>query len=80
MASKQKYHVYRVGIGWGCYAVNYKKDFIGQTYAVSPAQACSQVRYRLMKDGQYLENYQGDSMDLGGVQFRLQAVLASEDV
>ena len=76
---KTKYHVYRVGEGWGCYARNYRSDLVGKTYAESPAKAVNNVRWNLKKQGLYLENYQGDSLGLGGVQFRLQAVRADED-
>lgn len=74
--NKQKYYVYRIGIGWGCYARNYKTDLVGTTYAVSEKQAINNIRFKAKKEGMDLEEPYGDAMDMGGVEFRLKAVLA----
>lgn len=80
MESKHKYNVYRVGTGYGCFARNYRRDFIGSTWAVSDKRACSQVRYRESQKYNFnLLEPLYDSLDLGYVTFRLEAVLASED-
>ena len=80
MESKYKYNVYRVGTGYGCFARNYRRDFIGSTWAVSDKRACSQVRYRESQKYNFnLLEPLYDSLDMGYVTFRLEAVLASED-
>jgi len=80
MESKHKYNVYRVGTGYGCFARNYRRDFIGSTWAVSDKRACSQVRYRESQKYNFnLLEPLYDSLDMGYVTFRLEAVLASED-
>lgn len=76
-APKKKYYVYRIGEGWGCYARNYKSDYIDSTWAISEKQACNNIRYKYKKDMSWdLEEPYGDAMDMGGVTFRLKAVLA----
>ena len=78
--AKTKYHVYRVGTGFGCYARNYRRDFMGSTWAVSEKQACSQVRYRESQKYNFnLLEPLYDSLGMGYVTFHLKAVLASED-
>lgn len=80
MESKHKYNVYRVGTGYGCFARNYRRDYIGSTWAVSDKRACSQVRYRESQKYNFnLLEPLYDSLDMGYVTFRLEAVLASED-
>ena len=80
MESKRKYNVYRVGTGYGCFARNYRRDFIGSTWAVSDKRACSQVRYRESQKYNFnLLEPLYDSLDMGYVTFSLEAVLASED-
>ena len=77
---KRKFHVYRVGEGTGCYARNYKVDFIGSTWAVSSKQACNLVRYRVLKKENWdvtLPLY--DFGDLGSVEFHLTAYEAEDD-
>lgn len=77
---KSKYHVYRVGTGFGCFARNYRRDFIGSTWAQSDKKACSQVRYREQQKLNFnLLEPLWDSHDMGYVTFHLEAVLASED-
>lgn len=77
---KQKYHVYRVGIGEGCYARNYRRDFVGFTWAVSEKQARSLVRYRVLHNEKFdLIAPMYDSRDEGMVNFHLEAVPAEED-
>ena len=78
--NKKHYHVYRVGTGHGCFARNYRRDFVGSTWAVSEAQACNQVRYRALQRNNFnilAPIY--DSHDLGYVTFKLEAFISSED-
>jgi len=78
--TKRKFYVYRVGEGTGCYARNYKVDFIGSTWAVSAKQACNLVRYRVLKNENWdvtLPLY--DSGDLGSVNFHLDAYEVQDD-
>ena len=78
--AKTKYHVYRVGPGFGCYARNYRRDFIGSTWAVSEKQAVNNVRHReALKNNFILTEPLYDSLGMGYVTFHLKAVLASED-
>ena len=80
MKKYSKYNVYRVGTGYGCYARNYRRDFIGSTWAVSDKRACSQVRYRETQKYNFnLLEPLYDSHDMGYVTFHLEALLASED-
>ena len=78
--TKRKYNVYRIGTGYGCYARDYRRDFVGSTWAVSDKRACNQVRYRALKNDRFdLVAPMYDSRDEGMVKFHLEAVLASED-
>lgn len=80
MERKKKYNVYRIGTGYGCYARNYRRDFIGATWAVSDKRACNQVRYREQQRYNFnLLEPLYDSLDMGYVTFHLEAVIASED-
>lgn len=76
MAKKQKYSVYLVGHGHGCYASDYCNQFVGETWAVSPAKAVSNIKYRLRQEGQYVPDDIGDCLDEGYVHFELEAVAA----
>lgn len=75
-----KYHVYRFGVGSGCYARDYKRDFVGSTWAVSDKQAINQVKWREQKKYNFnlLEPIH-DSLGMGYVTFYLKAFKASED-
>lgn len=56
MAKKpyKKWNVYIVGKGEGVYRKDYCREFVGQTWAVSEAQACSNVRFQMRtKDHPY---------------------------
>lgn len=79
-SGKQKYDVYLIGTGTGCYAKNYAKHFLGSTYAVSPEQACNNVRYRQRTNGAPNGGYSywtlDDSYDMGYVEYEYKAVLA----
>lgn len=78
--NKRKYYVYRVGEGTGCYARNYKVDYIGSAWAVSPQQACNFVRFRVLKEENWdvtLPLY--DSGDMGSVKFHLAAYEVKDD-
>lgn len=79
-SEKQKYDVYLVGTGHGCYAKNYAKHFLGSTYAVSAEQACNNVRYRQRTKGAPNGGYPywtlDDSADMGYVEYEFVAVLA----
>ena len=80
LMGKTKYHVYRVGTGFGCYARNYRRDFIGSTWAVSEKQAVNNVRHReALKNNFILTEPLYDSLGMGYVTFHLKSVLASED-
>lgn len=47
MAKREKYNVYIISYGWGCYkCIDGRKEFVGSTMAVSPKQAINNVRYR----------------------------------
>jgi len=69
---KEKYKVYLVGKGVGCYAEDYCNDFLGETWAVSEKQAISQVRYR--KGGGPSTWILGDCLDEGAVYFSFKAI------
>ena len=44
---KRKYKVFLVGRGEGCYAKDFYRGLLGETWAVSPAKAISNIKYRL---------------------------------
>ena len=70
---KHKYNVYLVGLGNGCYAHEYYKEFMGETWAVSDKQAANNIHYRLRWAGQRLPDTQVDSQGLGRVVYVLKA-------
>lgn len=77
---KRKYYVYRVGEGTGCYARNYKVDYVGSAWAVSAKQACNFVRYRVLRDEHWdLTLPLHDSGELGSVEFHLTAFEVKDD-
>lgn len=75
---KKHYEVYYVGRGTGCYAQDYKKIFLGDTWAVSEKQACNFVRYRFRDKqrphGGYAIDILGDSLNEGFVEYTFKAV------
>lgn len=72
---RQKYDVYLVGTGYGCYATNYRKVFLGSTFAVSEAQACNNVRHRC--GGYSASEFDiGDYLEEGYVEYNYKAELA----
>lgn len=71
---KSKYHVYLVGYGTGCFASEYYREALGSTWAVSPAKAISNIKYRLRQAGEYLPDDLGDSEGMGYVHYELEAV------
>ena len=73
---KHKYNVYLVGRGHGCYAAEVRRTFMGETWAVSPAKAISNIKYRLRQQGDRLPDDLGDSQDMGYVHFELEAEIA----
>lgn len=73
MNGKRKYKVYLVGHGTGCYAQNYYKEFVGETWATSRNQAANNMHYRLIKEGQQLPEPQIDTYGLGWVRYVLEA-------
>lgn len=77
---RTKYNVYRVGTGYGCYAREYRRDFVGSTWALSDKQACNQVKWREQQkyNFNFLEPIY-DSLDMGYVTFYLKAFKTSED-
>lgn len=74
MESKTKYKVYLVGQGHGCYASEYWREDLGETWAVSPEKAISNIRYRLRQKGELLPDDLGDSEGMGFVHYELEAV------
>jgi len=76
--NKKKYSVYYVGKGTGCYAEDYQRTYIGDTWATSKEKACSNVRYRLRDKehphGDYSINFLDDSEEMGFVKFTYEAV------
>lgn len=77
---RQKYNVYLIGTGHGCYAKDYQKIFLGTTFAASEAQACNNVRYRMRDDknpnGGYSIWSLDDRADEGYVLYSYKAELA----
>lgn len=73
---KRKYEVYLVGHGTGCYASEYYREALGETWAVSAEKAISNIRYRLRQKGELLPDDLGDSEDMGFVHYTLEAVPA----
>lgn len=74
MATKQKYKVYLVGTGHGCYTEDYYREDLGSTWAVSPEKAISNIKYRLRQARELLPDDLGDSEGLGFVHYSLEAV------
>ena len=72
--AKTKYRVYLVGHGHGCYAEEYCREDLGSTWAVSPAKAISNIKYRLRQAGELLPDDLGDSEGLGFVHYSMEAV------
>ena len=84
MKRKRSYNVFLVGHGDGCYAEDYHREFIGTTMAVSAKQACSNVRFREMRDkrnpnGGYSAWVLGDRADEGTVVYTYEAELAEPE-
>ena len=71
------YDVYYEGEGCGVYAKNYKKIYLGDIWAVSPAQACNIIRYNTRDEehpnGGYAMDILGDIYDEGFVEFSYKA-------
>lgn len=80
---KHKYDVYVIGKGYGCYAEDYCKTFVGTTWAISEEQACNNVRFRMRDDdnpnGGYPTWELGDCLEEGFVLFRFEAKLADSN-
>ena len=76
---KKHYNVYYVGKGNGCYAEDYCKVFLRDTWAVSEKKACSQVRWSYKSknnpNGGYSINILGDRLEEGFVTFTYKAEL-----
>lgn len=72
--NKRKFTVYLVGHGSGCYASEYYKEVLGETWAVSPEKAIANIRYRLRQKGELLPDDLGDSEGMGFVHYELEAV------
>ena len=74
---RKKYAVYYVGTGEGCYAKEYKKIYLGDTWAVSKEEAESNVRFRYRDEkhpnGGYSYDILGDRLDEGTVFFEYKA-------
>ena len=71
---KRKYEVYLVGHGTGCYASEYYRESLGETWAPSTAKAISNIKYRLRQKGELLPDDLGDSEGMGFVHYTLEAV------
>ena len=76
MSPKQKFRVYLVGKGHGCYASEYKKTELGETWATSRAKGRENIRYRLRQKGELLPEELGDSEGRGYVTWVFEAVPA----
>ena len=74
--AKHKFTVYLVGHGTGCYASEYYREALGETWATSAAKAISNIRYRLRQKGELLPDDLGDSEGMGFVHYELEAVPA----
>jgi len=74
MENKHKYEVYLIGRGTGCYAEEYYKEPLGETWAVSPEKAIANIKYRLRQKGELLPDDLGDSEGMGYVHYELEAV------
>ena len=75
--ARTKYNVYRIGTGFGCYAREYRRDYLGSTFAVSEKQAINNIRHR---HGNYIDlDGLSDSLGMGYVTFSLKAFPNSED-
>ena len=72
---KRKYEVYLVGHGTGCYASEYYKEVLGETWAVSAEKAISNIRYRLRQKGELLPEDLDDSEGRGYVTWVFEAVV-----
>lgn len=76
--NKKHYKVYYVGKGTGCYAEDYQKTYLGETWAISPEKACSNVRFRFRDkthpNGGYSYDILGDRLDDGEVFFTYEAI------
>lgn len=73
---KRKYAVYLLGKGNGCYARQYCKEFMGETWASSKSKAVNNIHYRIRQNGEELPPTQFDSMGYGCVEY----VLVAEEV
>lgn len=73
MDHRRLFRVYLVGHGSGCYAKEYRREFMGQTLAVSAGKAISNIMYRLRQRGEYLPDDLEDSMGMGYVHYELEA-------
>ena len=60
----------------GCYASEYYRETLGETWAVSAEKAISNIRYRLRQKGELLPDDLGDSEGMGFVHYTLEAVPA----
>ena len=74
MEKKQKFKVYLVGKGHGCYASEYWREELGETWATSKEKAISNIRYRLRQKGELLPDDLGDSEGRGYVTWVFEAV------
>lgn len=76
--NKKHYKVYYVGEGSGCYAKDYKRVFLGDTWAISEKQACNNVRFRhrdkQCPNGGNSISYLDDSQGLGYVIYKYEAI------
>ena len=74
MSPKQKFRVYLVGKGHGCYASEYWREDLGETWATSREKAISNIRYRLRQKGELLPDDLGDSEGRGYVTWVFEVV------
>lgn len=66
--AKKHYEVYWVQTGHGCYGSSEK--YVGDTWAVSPAQACNNIRFRFNGSSGY---FVYDRLDEGFVYCDFEA-------
>lgn len=74
MEHKRLFKVYLIGKGHGCYAAEYRREFMGDTWAMSAAKAVSNIKYRLRQKGEEFPDDLGDSEGMGYVHYELEAV------
>ena len=74
MENKHKYEVWLIGTGSGCFARDYRKVFLGSTWATTPKKAEANIKYRLRTSGETLPDDVFDRYGEGSIRYELKAV------